>query len=77
MRDVRQALGCAAPAVNATAKCQERVTASFSSLAFIIRPGLRWPIPPSTSPEDPGFQPPDYYRGPIWLYSNPGPLLLT
>ena len=34
---------------------------------LIVRdPRLRWPVPPSTSPEDPAFQPRRYWRGPTW-----------
>ena len=33
-------------------------------------PGLRWPVPPSTSPEEPGFHPRSYWRGPTWPIFN-------
>src|SRR5579875_1267740 len=29
-------------------------------------PGLRWPLPPSTSPHASSFQPRTYWRGPVW-----------
>jgi hypothetical protein len=29
-------------------------------------PGLRWPLPPSTSACSPSFQPRSYWRGPVW-----------
>jgi hypothetical protein len=38
----------------------------LDSPAFIRHPGLRWPLPPSTSPEEPGFHPRSYWRGPVW-----------
>lgn len=31
---------------------------------------LRWKVPPSTSPRDPGFQPRRYWRGPTWPVMN-------
>jgi hypothetical protein len=33
---------------------------------FCGHPRLRWPLLPSTSPAEPGFQPHDYWRGPVW-----------
>ena len=38
----------------------------FDSSAFVGHPDLRWPVPPSTSPHDPGFRPRSYWRGPTW-----------
>ncbi len=32
--------------------------------------GLRWPLPPSTSPRDPEFHPRRYWRGPVWPVFN-------
>jgi glucosylglycerate hydrolase len=29
-------------------------------------PGLKWPLPPSTSPCSPAFNPECYWRGPVW-----------
>lgn len=29
-------------------------------------PGLKWPLPPSTSPCDGSFRPRSYWRGPVW-----------
>lgn len=34
--------------------------------AWAGHPGLRWPLPPSTSPEAAYFQPRTYWRGPVW-----------
>ena len=31
---------------------------------------VRWPLAPSTSPEDPGFNPRSYWRGPTWPVVN-------
>ncbi len=33
-------------------------------------PNLRWPLPPSTSPEEPEFHPRSYWRGPVWPVMN-------
>ena len=33
---------------------------------FIGHPGLRRPLPPSTSPGEPRFHPRSYWRGPVW-----------
>ena len=29
-------------------------------------PGLRWALPPSTAPQEKGFSPRSYWRGPVW-----------
>jgi glucosylglycerate hydrolase len=42
----------------------------FESHAFTGNPGLRRPLPPSTSTNDPGFRPRSYWRGPIWPVMN-------
>jgi hypothetical protein len=39
---------------------------TLRSPSFLGHPGLRRPLPPSTSPEDAGFSPRSYWRGPIW-----------
>ena len=36
------------------------------SPSFIGNPELGRPLPPSTSPHDPGFDPRSYWRGPLW-----------
>jgi hypothetical protein len=33
-------------------------------------PGLRFELPPTLSPDDPGFQPRTYWRGPVWPVMN-------
>jgi glycogen debranching enzyme len=43
---------------------------TLDSPAFAGREGLRWSLPPSTSPEDPGFHPRSYWRGPVWPVAN-------
>ncbi len=44
--------------------------ASLDSSAFLGHPDLRWAVPPSTSPHDPGFRPRSYWRGPTWPFMN-------
>ena len=39
---------------------------TLKSPSFIDYPGLRRHLPPSTSPDDPGFSPRSYWRGPVW-----------
>jgi hypothetical protein len=51
----------------------ERLDALLETLdspAFAGNPRLRWPLPPSTSPEDPRFDPRSYWRGPTWPVVN-------
>jgi glucosylglycerate hydrolase len=42
----------------------------FDSHAFTGNPDLYKPLPPSTSPEEPGFRPRSYWRGPVWPVMN-------
>ncbi|MDP9474317.1 MAG: glycogen debranching protein [Actinomycetota bacterium] len=42
----------------------------LGSRAFVGHPDLRWPLPPSTSPEEPEFHPRSYWRGPVWPVMN-------
>ena len=42
----------------------------FESHAFTGNPDLRRPLPPSTSPDDVGFLPRNYWRGPVWPVMN-------
>ncbi len=42
----------------------------LDSRAFVGHPNLRWPLPPSTSPEEPEFHPRSYWRGPVWPVMN-------
>ena len=43
---------------------------TLDSPAFLGHRGLHWPLPPSTSPEEPGFRPRSYWRGPVWPVVN-------
>jgi len=43
---------------------------TLDSSAFLGHRGLRWALPPSTSPEDPRFNPRSYWRGPTWPVFN-------
>src|SRR5215204_3900493 len=43
---------------------------TLDSQAFCGNPRLRHPLPPSTSPEEPGFHPRSYWRGPVWPVAN-------
>jgi hypothetical protein len=42
----------------------------FDSRVFTGNPDLRWPLPPSASPEERGFRPRSYWRGPVWPVMN-------
>jgi hypothetical protein len=42
----------------------------LDSRDFTGNPRLRWRLPPSTSPDQPGFQPRNYWRGPVWPVMN-------
>jgi hypothetical protein len=42
----------------------------LESHAFTGNPDLRRPLPPSTSPDDLGFLPRNYWRGPFWPVMN-------
>jgi glucosylglycerate hydrolase len=42
----------------------------LDSSAFAGHPGLRWPLPPSTSPAELRFHPRSYWRGPTWPVIN-------
>jgi glucosylglycerate hydrolase len=44
----------------------EDLLETLDSLSFAGNPRLRWPVPPSTSPEEAGFHPRSYWRGPTW-----------
>ena len=43
---------------------------TLDSTAFAGHPRLHRPLPPSTSPEEPGFHPRSYWRGPVWPVIN-------
>jgi len=42
------------------------VLETLDSPEFAENPELRWSLPPSTSPEESGFHPRSYWRGPTW-----------
>ncbi len=44
----------------------EALVSRLQSEEFLGHPGLYRPLPPSTSPEDPGFVRRSYWRGPFW-----------
>ncbi len=61
-----------APLISGTER-PERLRALLDALdsrAFAGHPNLRWPLPPSTSPEEPEFHPRSYWRGPTWPVMN-------
>ena len=43
---------------------------TLDSPGFAGDPRLKWQLPPSTSPEEPGFHPRSYWRGPVWPVAN-------
>lgn len=44
----------------------ETILRTLDSPAFAGHPDLRWPLPPSVCPDEPGFHPRSYWRGPTW-----------
>ena len=48
----------------------ETLLQTLDSPAFAGGPDLCWDLPPSTSPDDPGFHPRSYWRGPVWPVMN-------
>jgi len=48
----------------------EVLIATLDSPSFLGHPWLRWPVPPSTSPFDEGFNRRSYWRGPTWPVVN-------
>ncbi|HET7478473.1 MAG TPA: glycoside hydrolase [Rubrobacteraceae bacterium] len=44
----------------------DRQVETLFSERFAGNPRLRWPLPPSASPGEEGFQPRSYWRGPTW-----------
>lgn len=49
---------------------RQALLATLDSPAWLGDPRLRWPVPPSTSPADPAFEPRRYWRGPTWPVMN-------
>jgi glucosylglycerate hydrolase len=48
----------------------ERLLGVLDSHAFTGNPDFYKPLPPSTSPDDVGFSPRSYWRGPVWPVMN-------
>ena len=48
----------------------DALLATLDSQAFAGNADLRYPLPPSTSPTEPGFHPRSYWRGPVWPVVN-------
>lgn len=53
-----------------TPEIRQHLVRLWSSPAFVGHAGLRWKLPPSASPEAPGFDPQRYWRGPVWPVMN-------
>jgi hypothetical protein len=49
---------------------REALLSVWRSEAMVGDPRLRWPLPPSTSPEELRFHPRSYWRGPTWPVIN-------
>jgi len=49
---------------------RETLLGVLESHAFTGNPDLYKPLPPSTSPDDVGFSPRSYWRGPVWPIMN-------
>lgn len=47
-----------------------RQRAELAGPLWSTHPSLRFALPPTLSPDDPGFQPRTYWRGPIWPVMN-------
>ncbi|HEX5848153.1 MAG TPA: glycoside hydrolase [Rubrobacter sp.] len=48
----------------------DTLLATLESEHFAGNADLRYPLPPSTSPVEPGFHPRSYWRGPVWPVAN-------
>ncbi len=67
-----QVMGGFAPLIagHLTPERRAAILATLDSPAWLGHPRLRWPMPPSTSPDDPAFDPRRYWRGPTWPVMN-------
>ena len=45
---------------------RQRLVTLLTGPRWAGHPGLKWPLPPSTSPCSPAFNPECYWRGPVW-----------
>jgi glucosylglycerate hydrolase len=61
-----------APLIAGTGNAErlESLLSVLESRAFTCNPELYKPLPPSTSPDDVGFSPRSYWRGPVWPVMN-------
>jgi hypothetical protein len=48
------------------ASMRQRLISLLTGPRWAGHPGLRWAVPPSTSPYSPAFDPECYWRGPVW-----------
>jgi hypothetical protein len=48
----------------------DRLVTLLQGPCWAGHPGLRWALPPSTSPCSPHFRPRSYWRGPVWPVTN-------
>jgi hypothetical protein len=51
---------------DAPVRLRQRQMALLTGPRWAGHPGLRWRLPPSTSPESRAFDPRNYWRGPVW-----------
>jgi len=49
---------------------RQRLISILTGPRWAGHPGMRWPLPPSTSPCSPAFNPNCYWRGPVWPFFN-------
>ena len=60
-------IACFAPLIPGGADTRrERLLDLLHSQTFAGHDGFRWPLPPSTSPEEPRFHPRAYWRSLVW-----------
>jgi hypothetical protein len=53
-----------------TPERQAALLGAFDSTEFCGHPEVRWPLPPSTSPGEAGFNARSYWRGPTWPFMH-------
>jgi len=49
---------------------RQRLVSALTGPRWAGHPGLRYPLPPSTSPDSAAFDPSCYWRGPVWPFFN-------
>lgn len=62
--------GFAPLVAGAHAELAARQRALLRGRRWMAHPALRYPLPPSTSPDSPDFRPRTYWRGPVWPFLN-------